>query len=198
MKLQLNIFFCITFFIVCCLGNLECFSQNYAKINDYDSIIYRLKADSVKKDSIVVYSINAQDIQELVKKSEKYTLVYIYAYWCTPCKKETPKVIEWAKANENVNLLLINTDKDRDYTYTLEYLQKLSYFYPSFTVSESYGKGRAKKLEGILRELCPTCQVKKMAYSSCILLDNQENVLFHSTYETLNQMEEIKRIVTEN
>ena len=74
-------------------------------------------------------------------------------------------MIEWTKANENENLLLINTDKDRDYTYTLEYLQKLSYFYPSFTVSESYGKGRLKKLESILRELCPTCQVNKMSYS---------------------------------
>jgi thiol-disulfide isomerase/thioredoxin len=182
----------------CYLNSSESFSQDYAKINDYDSIIYHLKADSVKKDSIIVYSVNASDIQELVKKSKKYTLVYIYAYWCTPCRKETPKVVEWAKANEDVNLLLINTDKEKDYTYTLEYLQKLSYFYPSFTVSESYGKGRMKKFENFLEDLCPTCQVKKMGYSSCILLDNEENVLFHSTYETLNQMEEVKRIVSEN
>ncbi len=198
MRLQLNSFLCITFFLLLSLSASKAFSQNYAKINDYDSIIYRLKANSVNKESIIVYSADANDIRELVKKSKKYTLVYVYAWWCTPCRAEMPKFIEWSKANEDVNLLLINTDKDRDYTYTLEYLQKISYFYPSFTVSESYGKGRMKKFEKFLEDFCPTCQVKKMGYSSCILLDNEGNVLFHSTYETQNQMEEVNRIVSEN
>jgi thiol-disulfide isomerase/thioredoxin len=167
------------------------FSFNSKKKN---FIIY---SNNLKEKTENVNFIDASKLDSIMKHSTKsYSLVYIYAYWCGPCRIETPKIIELAKNNPQVEIIFVNTDRTKDYEMTKNYLTSINFPYTSFTASEEYGKGR-RRLGNFIEAICPTCQNDKMGYSSSILYNKEGKVIFSSTYEMTNMVEQIQNHVSQ-
>jgi thiol-disulfide isomerase/thioredoxin len=148
-------------------------------------------------DMLTTNFIDASELDSIIKNSNKnYTLVYIYAYWCRPCVEKAPKIIELAKNNNQLDLIFVNTDKPNDYLNTKKYLESIDFSYHSYTASEDYGNGRNKRLGNFIDAICPSCRSKDMGYSSCILYDNQGKVVFSSTYEMKDAIEQIQNTIS--
>lgn len=62
--------------------------------------------------SQVIHS-NEQNFKKDALESKKITLVYFWAEWCGPCITMSPKVEEFAKKTDNVNVVKINVDESQ-------------------------------------------------------------------------------------
>ena len=80
--------------------------------------------DSLVNDSIQVYNFN--EFEPLLYSSEKkIKIINFWATWCVPCVKELPFFEEYAKANSNVEVLLVSLDFAEDaHTKILNFIKK--------------------------------------------------------------------------
>lgn len=151
-------------------------------IIDYDSIIYNIDKETGNE----IYRINKPILDKLLKASnKKYTLIYTFGVWCSPCVEKLPKVLDLKKDFNNLTLLITTAEKDygKYLWWTSNYFRENSYVnFPTFNVfSEFPKKGRSKKYNRFIQEIVPNH--KDYGYSLLILIENNTgNVLFASTY----------------
>lgn len=85
---------------------------------------------------------------------DKYKLFYFSAHWCPPCRRFTPKLIEWynkRKADGNDDVEIIFVSSDRDQGGFDEYYGSMPWLAVPFAERNSVGQpfSRALGIEGI-------------------------------------------------
>lgn len=80
------------------------------KINSPENTIL----DNKEEEKDMVISVNSENFETEVLKSEKTVLIDFYADWCGPCKMLSPIVEQFASENENVKVVKVNVDDAQD------------------------------------------------------------------------------------
>lgn len=70
--------------------------------------------DNKEEEKDMVISVNSENFETEVLKSEKTVLIDFYADWCGPCKMLSPIVEQFASENENVKVVKVNVDDAQD------------------------------------------------------------------------------------
>jgi len=85
--------------------------QNEAdKISNTDNIV----SGNIKEEKSMVITVNGENFETEVLKSEKTVLIDFYADWCGPCKMLSPIVEQFASENEDIKVVKINVDDEQD------------------------------------------------------------------------------------
>ena len=85
--------------------------QNEAdKISNTDNIV----SGNIKEEKSMVITVNGENFETEVLKSEKTVLIDFYADWCGPCKMLYPIVEQFASENEDIKVVKINVDDEQD------------------------------------------------------------------------------------
>jgi thiol-disulfide isomerase/thioredoxin len=86
--------------------------------------------------------LNGQQI-ELSKYQGKVVLVDFWATWCTPCREEIPRFVEWQKQYGDQGLQVIGISMDDGQEPVREFYKKFNLNYPvvmgNDKVAEAYG-----------------------------------------------------------
>ena len=80
------------------------------KISNPENII----SDNIKEEKNMVITVNGENFETEVLKSEKTVLIDFYADWCGPCKMLSPIVEQFASENEYIKVVKINVDDEQD------------------------------------------------------------------------------------
>ena len=54
--------------------------------------------------------VDRKALQERIYATGQIHLVNLWATWCGPCKSEMPRLVEWAQAHPNVDVVLLSID----------------------------------------------------------------------------------------
>ncbi|MFA7686369.1 MAG: hypothetical protein WCY25_00730 [Moheibacter sp.] len=191
MKSLLHITFYLLSIIV--LSQDKYKSQN---IIDYDSIISKLNANDTE-----IYEINKNVLDSIMKKTDRdYIYLYTFAWWCEPCIKKLPHVLNLKKDFDNLQLLIITTEQDdsKQLLLTKKYKNdKFNITFPIFNISDNYSKRRWKKYDSFIQEVVPNH--KDYGLSLSIILNKEREVIYASTYnESIEEeFQKIKEIIKE-
>ena len=82
--------------------------------NDKISNLENKVSDNIKEEKSMVITVNSENFETEVLKSEKTVLIDFYADWCGPCKMLSPIVEEYANENEDIKVVKINVDEEQD------------------------------------------------------------------------------------
>lgn len=151
-------------------------------ITNYDSILKKLDSENQNE----IYNLNINDFKQLVSKSAKpFTLVYTYGFWCSPCIKKLPLVLDFKQENDSqLQLLILTTEKDPSAYLNItnnEFNNLRNVHFPTFNISDEFSSKKRKKYDLFVQKIVPGH--KDYGFSLLILLDNKTSkVIYASTY----------------
>ena len=90
---------------------------------------------------------NQKEFDETIK-SEKTTLAYFSALWCSPCKTQIPILEEFAGSNPDVQIIKVNVDENPDLTtsYEIRNIPTIIYFKNNKIIGRTAGIQQLKAL----------------------------------------------------
>ena len=149
------------------------------------------------------YTLNKRDLFELIKKSQKkFTLVLSYGFWCKPCNKYLPQLLNFINKNkETIELVLINVEPDNSKRLYLNnyFLEKrFNYVKPTFMISEEYGTAKWKKYDGFLIDLIGQEKyIKTMSGMSQHVLYKDNKIVYLSNYNLSDEkvLEDLNNLI---
>lgn len=131
-----------------------------------------------------IYSINSENIFELIKSSNKeYHLIYSFATWCAPCREYLPMLLDFIEKNKNVEIyiLLIEKDGSKGLLNSKIFFDKIKTFNkPLFCITSDEYKKAKKIYYKFVKEIVPNHT--EFGLSLNLLLNNKGEVLYASTY----------------
>ena len=92
----------------------------------------------LQSDVTVAYALNKKgdNLNKLDLKSKDYYLVYYSASWCPPCRKFTPKLVNYYNKHaksDNFELIFVSSDRSDDATE--KYMQDYKMPWPAVKLS---------------------------------------------------------------
>lgn len=165
--------------------------------------VQRLNIENLQQHTI--YSIDKNELVNLITNSStEYNLVVSFATWCSPCRKALPKLLQFINENNHIiSLYLVNIENNNssELFETKTYLEDLGYIKPTFTISETYGKGTRSRYKKFITDI-----IGKKNFSNLylglfqnILLTKNFKIIYKSTYNDINTVtiDNIKKIINE-
>ena len=113
--------------------------------------------------------------------NNKYFALYFSAKWCGPCKKFTPKLINFYNKSKNFEVIFVSLDKNENEFN--EYFSKMSWKSLPFNNEQSEELSEFFGVQGI-----PTL----------ILVDHEGNLLTKQGKETIEQNSNLFQLITQN
>jgi hypothetical protein len=141
-------------------------------------------------------STNESDLQSKIKNSEKkYKIVWIFCYYCYASQVNFPKVIEYLNGRDDIDFFAICDNEHID-EKAIQYLTKESYKGSIYILSKKKKKKlisirSLKYIESVLKNICLSCDYKKMGASDYVIFNKENDVIAYTTYE-VNDIEYFK------
>ncbi|HLT65789.1 MAG TPA: hypothetical protein VKZ80_05495 [Flavobacterium sp.] len=145
-----------------------------------------------------IYSINKDDILQLVKLSKKkYHILYSFATWCGPCREYLPNLLRFIAENDDVELyiLLIEKNNSRNLLSSKIFFDKMDSFNkPLFCIVGNKPERPKKLYFDFVKSILP--HHKEYGLSLNILMLKNGNILYASTYNESKSeiIENLKRL----
>lgn len=97
---------------------------------------------------------NEENFKELIS-SPKLTIVDFWADWCGPCRNQLPILEEYAKNNQDIQVVKINVDENTDLAseYGVKSIPTLIYFKSGNIEHKTVGVQQEDQLNKIKNEL---------------------------------------------
>lgn len=97
---------------------------------------------------------NEENFKELIS-SPKLTIVDFWAEWCGPCRNQLPILEEYAKKNQDIQVVKINVDENTDLAseYGVKSIPTLIYFKSGNVEHKTVGVQQEDQLNKIKNEL---------------------------------------------
>lgn len=97
---------------------------------------------------------NEENFKELIS-SPKLTIVDFWADWCGPCRNQLPILEEYAKNNQDIQVVKINVDENTDLAseYGVKSIPTLIYFKSGNIEHKTVGVQHEDQLNKIKNEL---------------------------------------------
>jgi len=97
---------------------------------------------------------NEENFKELIS-SPKLTIVDFWADWCGPCRNQLPILEEYAKNNQDIQVVKINVDENTDLAseYGVKSIPTLIYFRSGNIEHKTVGVQQEDQLNKIKNEL---------------------------------------------
>ncbi len=166
-------------------------SDNIQKIIDY-------QFDNSKPN---IFISDFETIDSIVKRTKKkYKIIYSFSDRCQSCVETFPTLIAFIQKNSyTFELLPIIGHRYEEMPYFVAYLKKVNYFNPVYLLdTEKYGtkKNPFKRIDKLIQKLCKECDYEKMGFSSFFVIDDDNNVVLHNTWddvgvEKINQLKQL-------
>ena len=100
------------------------------------------KSLNLKKLEAMLVNSKGQKAKKINLKDKKYILIYFSAHWCPPCRRFTPKLVEFYNANSKKgNFEVIFVSFDRNKKAQLEYMTETSMPWPAVKLSKRAKSG---------------------------------------------------------
>lgn len=107
MKKKILLIISIVIFILFLIFSVKLLNNtNY----DNDNNLPVNKKQEIPKSAVLL--VSDETFEKEVLNSEKPVLIDFYASWCTPCKKLSPIIEEFAKEHDEIKVVKINVDKE--------------------------------------------------------------------------------------
>ena len=174
--------------------NLEKASDNIQKIINY-------QLDNSKPNIFISDFETIDSIVKLTKK--KYKIIYSFSDRCHSCVESFPTLVKYVNENsEKLELLPIIGHRYKEIPHFIDYLKKVKYFKPMYLLDmEKYGtkKNPFKRIDQLTQKLCKECDYKKMGFSSFFVVDDNNNIVLHNTWNDvgLEKIKQLKKLVFE-
>ena len=113
---------------------------------------------------IMIKTINSENFDQAVLKSESPVLVDFYAKWCGPCQQMTPVVEEIAdELDGKISVGKIDVDADSELArkFSVMSIPTLIIFSGGAPIKRVSGFRDVSQLTDIIAEACPNTAVKK-------------------------------------
>jgi len=97
---------------------------------------------------------NAEIFEELIS-SDKITIVDFWASWCGPCRTQIPILEEYAKNNQDIQVVKINVDQNSELAseYGVKSIPTIIYFKNGVIEHKTVGIQQEKQLDEIKKEI---------------------------------------------
>lgn len=144
-----------------------------------------------------IYTINASELQSLIKCREKeFTLIYVFSPTCSSVKNRMIDVAKLLKEKQ-IDILFFSIDKDNSKSLNrfYEYFLNINYTYPLFVVSDKYSKNGDKKLKLFLKQITPHQDYKNVSRGSIILLDDKGDIIYFSDYTKKHPIKDVVQLI---
>lgn len=107
MKKKILLIISIVIFILFLIFSVKLLNNtNY----DNDNNLPVNKKQEIPKSAVLL--VSDETFEKEVLNSEKPVLIDFYASWCTPCKKLSPIIEEFAKEHDEIKVVKVNVDKE--------------------------------------------------------------------------------------
>ena len=161
-------------------------------ITNYDSILKKLDSGNQNE----IYNLNINDFKQLVSKSAKpFTLVYTYAWWCGPCRKKLPQVLEFKNKHQNkVELLILTGEKNPSkylYMTNKEFNTKYNILFPTFNISDEISIKSKKKFHNFIQTIVPGHSDYGTGLSLNLLIDNKTSEVLYASLTEIETTDSI-------
>lgn len=151
-----------------------------------------------------IYITDINTIDSLIRLSgKKYKIIYFFSSKCHSSIESFPKLIEVINENNaKVDLFPVSGNKYSEVPNITNYLKRQHYFKPIYILdTDKYGNksNPFKRIDILTQKLCKECEFKKMGFSSFFVLDNNNNIVLHNTWEVigLRKIEQLKELLKE-
>ena len=95
------------------------------------------KSLNLKKLEAMLITSNGKKAKKINLKNKKYILIYFSAHWCPPCRRFTPKLVDfYNKFSKKGNFEVILVSADRDKKAQLEYMTSTSMPWPAVKLTK--------------------------------------------------------------
>jgi thioredoxin 1 len=97
---------------------------------------------------------NAEIFEELIS-SDKITIVDFWAEWCGPCRTQLPILENYAKKNEDVQVVKINVDENSELAseYGIKSIPTILYFKNGSIQNKTVGVQQENQLNEIKKQI---------------------------------------------
>jgi thioredoxin 1 len=97
---------------------------------------------------------NAENFEELIS-SDKITIVDFWAEWCGPCRTQLPILENYAKKNEDVQVVKVNVDQNSELAseYGIRSIPTILYFKKGTIQSKTVGVQQEDQLNEIKKQI---------------------------------------------
>jgi thioredoxin 1 len=97
---------------------------------------------------------NAEIFEELIS-SDKITIVDFWAEWCGPCRTQLPILENYAKKNEDVQVVKINVDQNAELAseYGVKSIPTILYFKNGSIQNKTVGVQQENQLNEIKKQI---------------------------------------------
>ena len=97
---------------------------------------------------------NAEIFEELIS-SDKITIVDFWASWCGPCRTQLPILENYAKKNEDVQVVKINVDENSELAseYGIKSIPTILYFKNGSIQNKTVGVQQENQLNEIKKQI---------------------------------------------
>lgn len=97
---------------------------------------------------------NAENFEELIS-SDKITIVDFWAEWCGPCRTQLPILENFAKNNQDTQVVKINVDQNAELasTYGVKSIPTIIYFKKGKIQNKTVGVQQENQLDEIKKQI---------------------------------------------
>jgi hypothetical protein len=140
------------------------------------------------QDQSSVFISNLPQIKEALNLStKKFKVIYFFSPNCLSSVSMFPKIYSFYKTHQFLFEFIPISGYRLDKVSEIEkYMQQYN-FHTSILILDTQQYGNAhnpfKRLDLVSKEFCPSCISKRMGYSDMFILNDQNQVVYSSTYD---------------
>ncbi len=142
-----------------------------------------------RKKKPFVYVVNATELLSIIKKkASRFSLIVLYATWCSPCRKNIPQILSYMDKKPEIAVFFVSSSDWIEINNIREYWKSKN-FYGTTYILDIYNDryknrlmiGEKKRAERMLNELCPDCGEEIGGYPTYLLFNNEYRIVLKET-----------------